>query len=133
MKQNKRLVANIVEIAIGVILSALGYARVIDTYWSGMGTALILAGSLMLIRQVRYRTNPAYKEEVDVQIGDERNKYLRAKAWSWAGYLFVLIAAFASIILKILGYDQYALIASSSVCLIVLLYWVSFWILSRKY
>ena len=70
---------------------------------------------------------------MDVQINDERNKYLRVKAWSWAGYLFVLISAVASIALKIAGFDQYSMIVGAGVCLIITLYWISYMLLSRKY
>ena len=133
MKQNKRLVANITEIIIGIVLTAFGYAGMIDEYWSGMGTALIIVGALMLVRQIRYRTNETYKENVDVEVNDERNQYIRIKAWSWAGYFFVLISAIASIILKIIGQDQLSQFAGLSVCLIMVLYWLSHLILKRKY
>ena len=133
MNKSKRLIANVLEIVIGIILAACGYTGIIDEYWGGMGTALILVGAIMLFRQIRYKTDEVYKENVDVQVNDERNKYLRMKAWSWAGYLFVMIAAFATILLKIIGFDQYAFVASGCVCLMVTLYWLSYWILNRKY
>ena len=131
--KNKRVIANVVEVAIGIAMAVCGYAGIIEEYWGGMGTALVMVGSIMLFRQFRYKTNEIYKEKVDVEISDERNKYLRMKAWSWAGYLFVLIAAFATIILKVLKFDQFSLIASGCVCLVVLLYWISFVVLKRKY
>lgn len=133
MKKNKRLVANIAEIMIGIVLVVCGYAGIVDAYWSGMGTALIIVGGLMLIRQIRYRTNETYKENVDIEVNDERNRYLRARAWSWAGYFFVLIAALASIILKIVGFDQLSQFAGFGVCLIMILYWISYLVLKRKY
>ena len=133
MNHNKRLIANILEIVIGVALSVCRYAGIIDDYWGGMGTALVIIGSIMLMRQIKYKTNASYKEKVDIQVSDERNKYLQMKAWSWTGYLFVMIAAFASIILKIFGYEQYSLIASGAVCLMITLYWCSFLILRKKY
>lgn len=133
MKLNKRLIANIAEIIIGIILAACGFAGILDSYWSGMGTALILVGSLMMIRQIRYSTNAAYKENVDVEVNDERNKFLRIKAWSWAGYLFVLICAFASIILRIFHLNQLSQFAGYSVCSLMVLYWVSYMILKKKY
>jgi len=133
MKFNKRLIANITEIVVGVILTVCGAVGILDSYWSGMGTALIVVGGLMMIRQVRYSTNAAYKESVDVEIQDERNKFLRIKAWSWAGYFSVLIGAVASIVLKILGQDQLSQFAGFSVCLLMVLYWVSYLILKKKY
>lgn len=133
MKANKRFVANIIEIVVGIILSILGYLGILDSYWSGMGTALIVVGILMLMRQLRYKTNVEYKEKMDIEVNDERNKYLRSLAWSWSGYSFVMIAAFGSIIFKILGYDQYSIMAGGAVCLLVTLYWISFLILRHKH
>ena len=133
MKFNKRLIANITEIVIGIILVICGAVGILDSYWSGMGTALIVVGGLMMIRQVRYSTNAEYKESVDVEIQDERNKFLRVKAWSWAGYFAVLIGAVASIVLRILGQDQLSQFAGLSVCLLMVLYWASYFILKKKY
>lgn len=133
MKRNKRLIANIAEIAIGIVLSVCGYLGIIDDYWSGMGTGLVIVGGLMLVRQIRYRTNETYKENVDVEVNDERNRYLRVKAWSWAGYLFVMIGAIGSIIFRILHLDAYSTFAGGSVCLVMVLYWLSYLVLKRKY
>ena len=133
MKFNKRLIANITEIIIGVILTICGATGLLDSYWSGMGTALIVVGGLMMIRQVRYSTNAEYKESVDVEIQDERNKFLRVKAWSWAGYFAVLIGAVASIVLRILGQNQLSQFAGLSVCLLMVRYWASYFILKKKY
>ena len=133
MKATERMIANIVEIVVGVILTILGYTGVVDSYWSGMGTALIFVGIIFLFRTFRYKTNTEYKEKVDVEVNDERNKYLRMMAWSWTGYFFVLIAAFASIIFRILGYNQYSMMAGYAVCLLITLYWISFLILRRKH
>ena len=133
MNNNKRLISNIAEIAIGIVLAACGHAGVIDEYWSGMGTALVIVGGIMLFRQIRYRTNVEYKSEVDVLVNDERNKYLHMKAWSWAGYFFVLIAAVASIILKIIGLDQLSQFSGLCVCLLMILYWISYLVLSKRH
>lgn len=133
MKKNKRLIACILEIAIGAVLLICNFAGLVDEFWSGMGTALIVVGALFLIRQIRYKTNETYRDAVDVQVNDERNKYISMKAWSWAGFLFVLIAAIAAIALKILGQDELVYFASGSVCLIVVLYWLSYLVLRKKY
>ena len=47
--------------------------------------------------------------------------------------LFVLIAAFGSIIFKIIGMDLYSMAAGFAVCLLITLYWISYVILRRKY
>ena len=133
MKHPKRIIANIMEILIGIGLIICSCANLLDEFWSGMGGALIAVGGLQLFRLLRYSADKAYQEAVDVAVNDERNKYISMKAWSWAGYLFVLIAAVASIVLKILGYDVYVSFASGCVCLILVLYWLSYLILRKKY
>ena len=133
MRRNKRMIASIIEIAIGIVLLISNFGGSIDEYWSGMGTGLIVIGVIQLARQIKYKTNITYRETVDVVVNDERNKYIGMKAWSWAGYLFVFVAAVSSVILKIIGYEELVPIASGSVCLIVILYWISFLYLRRKY
>ena len=133
MRSNKRLIASIVEIALGAVLLVCNLAGLLDEFWSGMGAALIVVGGLFLMRQIRYKTNETYRESVDVEVNDERNKYISMKAWSLAGYLFVLIAAVGAIVLKIAGRDDLVFMASGSVCLIVVLYWLAYMVLRKKY
>ena len=133
MKNSKRIIASIVWIVIGIVLSICSFFNLIDSYWSGMGTALLIVGILQVIRFVRYQKDPSYKETVDTNAQDERNRFIAMKAWSWAGYLLVIIAAVASIALRALGYDDYSMIASLCVCIILVLYWISYWILKKKY
>lgn len=130
---NKRFIVSIVEIIIGVILIGCSVLGIIDEFWSSMGAAMLVVGVAFLIRQIKYKTNEEYREKYDVERSDERNRYLSGKAWAWAGYLFVMIAAVATIMLKLTGREELMLMASGSVCLIVLLYWVSYVILKRKY
>lgn len=133
MKNNKRFIATLIEMAIGVVLCVISSMGMLDEYWSGMGIALIFVSTLMLIRHVRYKTSESYREEVDIKNNDERNKFLAMKAWSWAGYFFVLIAAVVSIMLRIAGLNDYSQMAAFSVCAIIVLYWISYVILRRKY
>jgi len=133
MNVTKRLIANILEIGIGIVLSVLGFSGILDAYWSGMGTALIVVGILMLVKTARYKTNVEYKEKMDVEVNDERNKYLRRLAWSWSAYFFVLLMAIGSIVFRILGMVQYSQFSAYCVCLIMILYWISYLILSRKH
>ena len=132
--KKQRFIASIIEIVLGIILVVCCISGIIeDAYWNGMGTALVVVGVLQLIRHIKYKTNDDYRENVDIEVNDERNKYLSMKAWSWAGYLFVLIAAVAAIVFKVLGQDEMVHLASGSVCVIMLLYWGSYMILRRKY
>ena len=133
MKINRRMIMYIFYALFGVALVVMGCVEMVDEFWSGIGGGLAAVGVVRLIWTYRYNNNESYREKVDVATTDERNRFIRNKAWAWAGYLFILIAAVAVILLKILGQDLLSQAASWSVCLMLVLYWVSYFILKKKY
>ncbi len=133
MKQDKRIIANTIYIVLGVAFLVLGILEVIDAFWSGMGGALIAVGVIRIVQFYRFRKDETYREKVEIEMKDERNQYLRIRAWSWAGYLFILIAAVSTIVFKLLGQDLLSIAASAAVCLMMLLYWFSYLVLRKKY
>lgn len=133
MRKQKGLIVVLVYLFLGAALLALGIAEVADAFWSGMGAALMAVGVIRLAQMFRYRKDEAYREKLTLEVSDERNQFLRNNAWAWAGYLFVLICAVASIVLKLLGQDLLSIAAGSAVCLMILLYWFSYLFLRKKY
>ena len=133
MKNDRRMIASICYVVLGAVLLALGIMEVVDEFWSGMGGALIVVGILQVVRFFRYRNNEEYRQKAEIANKDERNHFIRNKAWAWSGYLFVLISAVATIALKIAGQDTLSFAASMALCLLLVLYWVSFLVLSKKY
>lgn len=133
MKNDRRTVAYIVYMVLGVALMVLGILDVVDSFWSGMGGALIAMGVVRVIQILRYSKNESYREKWDVEAQDERNHFIRNKAWAWAGYLFVLIAAICTIVFKLLGQDLLSMAASFAVSILVLLYWICYLVLKKKY
>jgi len=132
MKMKSYLVS-ILYLLIGAILLGLSFAGIVDEFWNGMGSALLVMGVIQLIRRYRLEKNEAYREKIEIETNDERNQFIRNKAWAWAGYLFVMIMAVACIILKIVGQDVLSMAASGAVCLVLVLFWGSYYILKRKY
>ena len=133
MKQNKRIIVSIMWVIIGIVLIGLSFAGIVDEFWSGMGSGLLVVGIIQLIRFYRLQKNEAYREKMEIEASDERNHFIRNKAWAWSGYLFILISAVACIVFKIMGQDLLSMAASGAVCLMLILYWISFIILKRKY
>ena len=134
MYNNKRLALSIFWVVLGVVLLGLSIAEVLDSsLYSGMGGALITVGVLQIIRNLKYRKDPDYREKIDTEINDERNKYLRMKSWAWTGYMVVLVEAIGVVAAMILGQRTIRLILSYSVCLILVVYWITYLLLSRKY
>ena len=133
MYYEKRIWVYVLELLLGAGLIVAVKLSGIDSIWIGMGGGLIAVGALRLVQCLRIRRDSAYREQVETEVRDERNAFLRAKAWSWAGYSFLLICAAATIVLMALGKEPYYSLIGRAMCLLVILYWVSYLILQRKY
>lgn len=133
MKNNRRIILYIVWLVLGIGLIVLGAMDTIDSFWSGMGGGFLVIGILRLFQQLRLRKDTDYREKMETEVTDERNRFIRNKAWAWAGYLFVLMAAVATIVLRIMGQAFLSQCAAFAVSILVLLYWVSYMILRKKY
>lgn len=133
MKKYKNYLFAVLYIVTGTILFVLAFMEKLDEFWSGMGSALFVIGLIRLIRLYRFQKNEVYREKMEIEEKDERNHFIRNKAWAWAGYLFVLIMAIATIVFKLIGQEMLMMAASSSVCLVLVLFWVSYLVIKRKY
>ena len=133
MRKSKAIITATIYIFLGAVLLWLGFVELIDPFWSGMGSALMAVGVVRIIQIHRFSKDEAYREKTETEKTDERSHFLRNKAWAWAGYLFVLLASVSTIVLKLLGQDLLCIAAGGAVCVIVLLYWISYEILKRKY
>jgi len=133
MSNKKRMAVSACWIVMGLALMGAHAAGLLDDYWSGMGTVLLVVGVAQMIRHIRYRTDAAYRARVDVEVKDERNRFIAGRAWAWAGWAYVIIAAAASMFFKLSGDDLMTQMAARSACLVMLLYWENYFILRRKY
>ena len=134
MYNNRRLALSIFWVLLGVTLLVLSITEVLDSsMYAGMGSVLIVVGGLQIIRNIRYRKDAAYQEKVDTETSDERNRFLSMKSWSWTGYVVVLAEAIGVVAAMILGKHTVQLVLSYSVCLVLVIYWVAYVILSKKY
>lgn len=133
MKRENRTIMSIIWVILGLVLIALSFAGKVDEFWNGMGFALAIVGALQLLRAHRFNKNEKYREAVEIAETDERNHFIRSKAWAWAGYLFVIIVGISVVIFKIAGQDLLSYAAAMAVCLLMVLYWIAYHILKRKY
>ena len=101
--------------------------------FSGMGGALIAVGVIRMIQILRYSKDEAYREKAEIERTDERNQFIRNKAWAWSGYLFVLITAISTIVFKLVGQDLLSMAAGFAICILVVLYWVCYVVLKKRY
>ena len=130
---DKKNIYPITLLIAGLVLIGLGFAEIVDEFWSGMGSALLVIGAIRLLRYYRLKKNDAYREKMETAATDERNQFIRMKAWSWAGYLFIICTGLSVIVFKLLGNDLLSQASSWGVCLMLVLYWISFFVLKKKY
>ena len=131
---NRKLILSIFWMILGAVLLGLSIAEVLDSsMYAGMGGALIAVGALQVARNLRYRKDPEYREKIDTEANDERNSFLRMKSWSWTGYVVVLVEGFGSVAAMVLGKRELQLTLAYSVWLILVIYWVTYLVLSKKY
>ena len=134
MYYNKRKMAvSIFWVAIGAVLFALGCMERIDPVWSGCGGGLLGVGLVQIVRNLKYNNNEEYKEKIDIEASDERNRYLRLKAWSWAGYIYVLGSAVLSLVCLAMGLEELSRMLGLSMCAVLALFWGSYMVLRNKY
>ena len=62
MMNGKRIAAQILCAILGGVLLVLGCFEGVDSFWSGMGTALMVVGALRLIRAYRFTKDASYRE-----------------------------------------------------------------------
>lgn len=133
MSYDKRIMFSILWVLIGTILNVCHFAGLIEEFWSSMGIALIIVGALQIFRFQKYKKNDEYREKMDIENSDERNKFIANKAWAWAGYVYVMFAAVMTIVFKIIDKEELMMAASMSVCFIITAYWISYIVLKKKY
>lgn len=131
--KKREIMFGVLWILLGLGLNALSVLETLDEYWSNLGAVLVVVGATRLFRGYRLSRSDVYREKWKVMETDERFHFIRNKAWSWAGYLFIIISALSTIVFRILGQKLLCMVASGAVCLMLVLYWVCFFILKKKY
>ena len=131
--KKKDIVFGVIWLLLGLVLAILCFLETLDEFWSGMGSALMVIGIVRLLRSYRLSRDEIYREKREVAETDERFHFIRNKAWAWAGYLFIIICALSTIVFKLLNQDLLCMASSGAVCLTLVLFWVSFFILKKKY
>lgn len=133
MKYEKKIYLDIIYIILGAALLGCGIFGILDSFWSGMGGALIGIGAIRVFQFVKFRKNPEYREKIEIESKDERNKFIGTRAWAWSGYAFVMLNAIGTIAFKIAGNEILSQFCAFSVCIVLVLYWISYIFLRRKY
>ena len=131
---NKRLLLDIFWIILGAVLTVLSVTEVVNPgIYAGMGGALMAVGALHTWRIIKYRKDNEYREKIDIELQDERNKFLRLNSWAWTGYIVTMVLATGCLIALVMGEKTVQIVLGLSVGLILVVYWIVYLVLSKKY
>jgi len=133
MKYNKKnIILSIIEIIVGISLFICSVFNLLDSFWSGLGTALFMLGIIHIIRSMKYKNNEEYRSNVEIELNDERNNYIVNLAWKYTGNISIIIGCLLSIVFKILKYDAISIIIGCTIAVITFLYFIVSIIIRKK-
>ena len=133
-KMKQRLVIAVAYILIGILLALWGLLIKTENYFhSAFGFALIALGILRIIQYRKITRSEDTIHRRELAESDERNRMISEKARSWAFSFSIFIAGLVVIVFSLLGYPDAVQPLARYVCIMILLYWVFYMILNRKY
>jgi len=104
-----------------------------DSFWNGLATGIIFICAVRIYFLFKYKNNEKYAKEINIQNNDERNRFLANKAKSIAFYLYMIVSGILVIILRAFGEIEASVILGYSVCGLLILYLVVYFVIRKKY
>ena len=94
-----RIIYSVCLAVLGVISAVIGVGGFLPVelsdylsgFYSGVGTGLIVAAIITIIRNIRTLKNEKLLKEKEIYENDERNKIIGLKTWSYTGYAMFII------------------------------------------
>ena len=125
-------------VALGYII--LGLAMIVafsfietdDSFLSSFGFALVVIGIVRIRNHFIITKNEETIKKHQIAESDERNISIANKAKSVAFIIYVMLACVSVIILQLFNKTQLSTVLSATVCALVLIYWISYWIIRNK-
>lgn len=132
-KLKTRLYLAIGYIGIGLIITlAVNIMKTENQFLSPFGIALIVCGIVRIRNYVMITKNDETIRKQQIAETDERNISISNRAKQAAFVIYIYLTGTAVIVLRVINKTQLATILSASVCGLIFIYWVSYWIIRRK-
>ncbi len=119
-------------LGIGVILAGV-ITKTDNEFVSAFGVTMVVVGLAQLKRNINPLTSEDKLRRQEIAEKDERNIAIANKARSWAFGLYVIVGCLAVIVLSFLSLHDIARWISVSVFSLIAFYWISYFIVIRKY
>ena len=133
-KMQQRRIIGISYIMLGLVLTIADMLKGFENnYFISFGIALILMGILRLFQYRKITQDDKSMRKRELAESDERTRMIAERARSWAFSLSITGSGIVVIVLSLLGRHEEALPFAWYVCGMVVLYWISFVIIRKKY
>lgn len=117
---------------LGVLMMILGFLRA-EEYISSMGLMFLIIGIARVIQYRRITQTEESLRQREIAEKDERNVLLWTKARSLTFTIYSIVLALAVIILQLMEVELIPQILAFCLFTMVLIYWICYFALSRKY
>lgn len=132
-KLKTRLYVGIGYIVLGLVLIVTFlFFGTENNFWSSFGFALAVIGIVRVRNYFLITKDQETIRKQQIAENDERNISIVNQARSAAFILYVVLASVAVIVLQIFKQTQIVRILSATVCVLIVIYWISYWIFSKK-
>ncbi len=129
-----------IRLWVAVVYIILGIAMMVtfsvfetkNEFLSSFGFPMILIGIVKVRSYLLINKNQESIIKRKIIETDERNITIANKARSISFISYIIIAGISVIVLNVMGKTELATAVSSTVCLLILIYWISYWIISKK-
>lgn len=117
---------------LGVLMMILGFLRT-EEYISSLGLMFLIIGIARVIQYRRITQTEESLRQREIAEKDERNVLLWTKARSLTFTIYSIVLALAVIILQLMEVELIPQILAFCLFTMVLIYWICYFALSRKY
>lgn len=121
-----------VVLGIGMILAfnIIGAENEFLSFW---GLALVVIGITRMRNYFLITKNEETIKKQEIAESDERNITISEKAKSISFIVYIIATGLAVIVLQLMNNTALAATLSYTVCFLILIYWISYLIIRRKY
>lgn len=128
-----RLFIAISYIILGVFMTlAFSIIKTESSFLSSFGFALIIIGIARTRNYFLITKNEETIKKQQILETDERNIAISNKAKSISFFVYLIFSCVSVILFEILNKTEIATIISGTVCIMLLIYWVSYFIISKN-
>ena len=128
-----RLYSAIGCVVIGVLMIIISnFTQSDNSFLSSFGLIFAVCGVARIRLYFLITKNDETIEKRRIAESDERNIAISNKAKNIAFSVYIIIACIAVIVLQFLNKQELVTILSTSVCVLVFVYWISYWIINKR-